>query len=206
MKKNLLSLLLFPMLAIMAIPANSQSVAPKGAKTLVAYFSRVGNSRPFPSVEAVSSASRPRGNTILVADMVHKAVGGDRFPIMTVDPYPALYRETTDVAMKEQNANARPKLATRVTNMADYDVIFLGFPIWWGTLPMAIFSFLDEYDLSGKTIIPFCTHGGSQLGRSIDDIRKLEPRANVSEGLAVRAEGAARASGEVNAWLARLGY
>jgi hypothetical protein len=138
--------------------------------------------------------------------MVHKAVGGDRFPIMTVDPYPALYRETTDVAMKEQNANARPKLATRVTNMADYDVIFLGFPIWWGTLPMAIFSFLDEYDLSGKTIIPFCTHGGSQLGRSIDDIRKLEPRANVSEGLAVRAEGAARASGEVNAWLARLGY
>ena len=206
MKKGISLFLLLPLLAVATVPATSQTAARKGAKTLIAYFSRVGTSRPFAGVEAVSSASLPQGNTIILANMIHKVVGGDKFQIVTIDPYPALYRETTDLALKEQNANARPKLANRVPNMANYDVIFLGFPIWWGTLPMALFSFLDEYDLSGKTIIPFCTHGGSQLGRSIDDIRKLEPRVVLREGLAIHGSDAAQAGDNVTKWLERLGY
>jgi flavodoxin len=156
-------------------------------------------------VDAVSSASLPEGNTIVVANLVHAAVGGDLFQVMTVDPYPSSYDATTAQALKEQDANARPKLSTHVPNMADYDRIYLGYPDWWGTLPMPIFTFLEEYDFSGKTIIPFCTHEGSGLGRSERDIAKLCPKAKLLKGLAIRGSSVDRARGEVEAWLAGLG-
>lgn len=177
-----------------------------GGKTLIVYFSRVGTSKPFTGVDAVSSASLPRGNTIVIANMIHDAVGADMFQIVTVAPYPADYDDTTDVALKEQHANARPKLSTHVKSLADYDRIFLGYPDWWGTLPMPVFTFLAEYDLSGKTIIPFCTHEGSGLGNSISDIKRLCPKAKILEGLAVRGSSADRAQKDVADWLSRLGY
>jgi flavodoxin len=177
-----------------------------GGKALIVYFSRVGSSKPFTRVDAVSSASLPRGNTIVIANMVRDAVGADMFQIVTVNPYPADYDETTDAALKEQHANARPKLSTHVARMADYDTIFLGYPDWWGTLPMPVFSFLEEYDFSGKTIIPFCTHEGSGLGGSLRDIARFCPKAKLLEGLAIRGSSVDRASNEVSAWLARLGY
>jgi flavodoxin len=179
--------------------------APGGRKPLVVYFSRVGTSKSFQGVDAVSSASLPKGNTIVIANMVHDIVGGDMFQVVTVDPYPASYDATTDQALREQNANARPRLSTHVPNIKDYDTIYLGYPDWWGTLPMPIFTFLEEYDFSGKTIIPFCTHEGSGLGRSERDIAKLCPKAKILKGFAVRGSSVDRARGEVGDWLASLG-
>ena len=180
--------------------------APSGRKPLIVYFSRVGSSKPFQGLDAVSSASLPKGNTIVIANMVHDLVGGDMFQVVTVDPYPASYDATTDVALKEQHANARPKLSTHVARMADYDTIFLGYPDWWGTLPMPIFTFLEEYDFSGKTIIPFCTHEGSGLGNSQRDIKRLCPKATLLDGLAIRGSSVDGAQKEVADWLAKIGY
>jgi flavodoxin len=175
-------------------------------RILTVYFSRVGTSRSFAGVDAVSSASLPSGNTIVIANMIHEAVGGDMFQIVTVTPYPAAYRDTTDLALKEQQDKARPRLATHVKKMGDYDVIFLGYPDWWGTLPMPLFTFLTEYDFSGKTIIPFCTHEGSGLGSSERDIARLCPNAKLLDGLAVRGSSVDGAQKTVQNWLAGLGY
>ena len=192
--------------AMSPLDCAAQGTASGKPRILIAYFSRVGTSKPFTGVDAVASASLPQGNTVVIANMVHDAVGGDMFQIITVDPYPAAYRDTTDQALKEQRANARPKLASHVGNMADYDVIFLGYPDWWGTLPMPLFSFLEEYDFSGKTIIPFCTHEGSGLGRSERDIARACPKARLLAGLAVRGSSAGGARREVQDWLGKLGY
>ena len=174
-------------------------------KILIAYFSRVGSSESFAGVDAVSSASLPNGNTITIAKMIQKEVGGDMFQIVTAKPYPANYRATTDVAQDEQKKNARPKLATRLKNVADYDIVFVGYPDWWGTIPMPLFSFFEEYDFSGKTIIPFCTHEGSGLGSSERDIAKICPKSKIAEGLAVRGSGAEGAQDAVKKWIKGLG-
>ncbi|MDR1466301.1 MAG: NAD(P)H-dependent oxidoreductase [Treponema sp.] len=145
------------------------------------------------------------GNTRTAARYVQRAVGGDMFEIKTVEAYPTEYRPATESAKREQETNARPALSTRVNNMESYDVIFIGYPIWWGTIPMALFTFLESYDFTGKTIIPFCTHGSSGLGRSVRDIEKLCPDAVIREGLAIRGAGVGNAQDEVNNWLRRLG-
>ena len=203
--KWLMGLSLVMLMVIVPICQAYGQTASVGKKPLIVYFSRVGSSKSFQGVDAVSSASLPKGNTIVVANMVHYAVGGDLFQVVTVDPYPSSYDATTAQALKEQDANARPKLATHVPNMADYDTVYLGYPDWWGTLPMPLFTFLEEYDFSGKTIIPFCTHEGSGLGRSERDIAALCPKAKLLKGLAIRGSSVDRARGEVEAWLASLG-
>jgi len=203
--KWLMGILLAAFMVIVLSGRAYGQTASVGKKPLIVYFSRVGSSKSFQGVDAVSSASLPKGNTIVVANIVHDAVGGDLFQVVTVDPYPSSYDATTAQALKEQDANARPKLSTNVPNMADYDTIYLGYPDWWGTLPMPIFTFLEEYDFSGKTIIPFCTHEGSGLGRSGRDIAKLCPKAKLLKGLAIRGSSVDRARGEVEAWLESLG-
>jgi len=176
------------------------------ARILIAYFSRVGTSKSFAGADAVSSASLPQGNTIVIAKMIHDVVDGDMFQIVTVNPYPADYHETTVVARREQDDNARPKLSTHVAHIDDYDTIFLGYPIWWGRMPMAILSFLEEYNLSGKTIIPFCTNGGSGLGSTEKEIAALCPRSLLLRGLAIPGSSASLAQNQVSDWLAELGY
>ena len=151
--------------------------------TLVVYFSRVGISESFAQADAVSSASLPDGNTIILAGMIHDRVGGDMHQIITEKVYPAGYRETTDLARVEQSRGEKPVLSSRVEDMQQYDTIFLGYPNWWGTLPMAVFTFLESYDLSGKTIIPFCTHEGSRLGSSPRDMSQICPDSSIAEGL-----------------------
>lgn len=200
-----ISLLAIAIGAGYAAGAGGPAEGKPSGKTLIVYFSRVGTSKSFKGVDAVSSASLPKGNTIVIADMVHDAVGGDMFQVTTIDPYPASYDATTEQALKEQDANARPRLAAHVSNMKDYDTIYLGYPDWWGTLPMPIFTFLEEYDFSGKTIIPFCTHEGSGLGRSERDLARLFPKAKIMKGLAIRGSSVDRARGDVEAWLAGLG-
>lgn len=169
---------------------------PKYKKILIAYYSRRGNN--YVSGDIVNL---PVGNTEVIAKMIQEQTGGDLFHIETVNPYPVDYTETTEVAKKELQSKTRPKLTNRVSNMADYDVIYLGYPNWWGTMPMAVFTFLEEYNLSGKTIIPFCTHEGSGLGHSERDIAETCPQAKLIKGIALYGSGVKGAKKEVENWI-----
>ncbi len=138
--------------------------------------------------------------------MIAEAAGAEVFPLHTVELYPDTYEATIDQGEQERTNGARPELQAVPENLEDYDVIFLGYPNWWGDLPMAVYSFLDEVDLTGKTIVPFVTSGGSGLSGTPDTIAALEPGAEVREGLAVRNTNAADAQESVEVWLTDLGY
>lgn len=168
-------------------------------KCLIAYFSRAGNN--YVSGKIVNL---PIGNTKVVADMIQKTTEGDLLRIDAVKSYPQDYTATTNVAKKELNDNARPELSSHVENMDSYNVIFLGYPNWWGTMPMPVFTFLEEYDFSGKTIVPFCTHEGSGLGCSEKDIAKLCPKATLLKGLAVHGSRVSSAKKDVADWLNKI--
>jgi flavodoxin len=153
------------------------------------------------------------GNARVLAGQIAEAVGGDLFEIKTVKTYPDTYNECIAVAREEQNNNARPALSGSVANMVQYNMVFLCYPNWWGTLPMGVFTFLEAYDFSGKTIYPLITHGGSRFGRSLDDIKKLCPQVVLGEGLAVSAYDTnpkdntrvTAPNRDVTAWLRKLG-
>ena len=165
-------------------------------KSLIAYFSRKGNNYVGGSIVYL-----PVGNTEVVANKIQEFTGSDLFQIETVKTYPEDYTETTNVSQKEKRENDRPKLTETVNNMDSYDVIYLGYPNWWGTMPMAVFTFLETYNFSGKTIIPFCTHEGSGLGNSERDIKKLCPYAKVLSGLAIRGGSVKSATEAIQSWL-----
>lgn len=184
-----------------------QSGQALGSNILVAYFSRVGNTVWEDGVDAVTSASlnvedgEYVGNAEYLAQAAADATGGDLFLIQTAQTYPSDYRETTDAAAVEQDDNARPGLASHVENMDQYDTVVLVYPNWWGTLPMPLYTFLEEYDFSGKTILPLCTHEGSRMGSSERAIAELCPDAVLLDGLAVRGSGASSAQAEVMEWI-----
>jgi flavodoxin len=170
------------------------------AKCLIAYFSRAGNNYVNGNI-----VDLPVGNTEVIAKMIREMTAGELFPIEAVKPYPRDYTETTEVAKEEHRARARPELVRRPETLDPYDRIFLGYPNWWGTAPMPVFTFLEGYDLPGKTIVPFCTHEGSGLGHSIADIRKACPKSIVLDGLAIRGGGVNNARDEVAGWLRGIG-
>lgn len=178
---------------------------------LVAYFSYAENAALPDDVDASASASiQPwngalTGNTGVVADMIAQATGADLFSIRTVEQYPDTYDATIDQGQQEQSDGARPELATHLENLDSYDTIFLGFPNWWGDMPMAVYSFLDEVDLSGKTVIPFVTSGGSGFSNTISTIQQMEPQATVQEGLSISGSSATGAQQQVESWLSELG-
>jgi flavodoxin len=145
------------------------------------------------------------GNTRVIAGAIHEAIRGDLFEIVPVNPYPYDYDACVNQASQEQNDQSRPELSTHVEDMASYDAIFLGYPNWWGTMPMVVWSFLEEYDFSGKTIAPFCTNEGSGLGRSESDISRLCPNATLLKGLAIRGSRVGSAHKDVSEWLRGLG-
>jgi len=169
-------------------------------KNLIAYFSRKGNNYVGGSI-----VNLPVGNTEVIARKIQKMAGGDMFRIETVKAYPADYKATTEVAKDEKRANARPELVGKVAGMGKYEVLILGFPNWCGTMPMAVAAFLEAYDLSGKTILPYCTHEGSGLGTSGSDIRNLCPDAKVLPGLAIVGGSVAGADKAVEGWLMKAG-
>ena len=138
--------------------------------------------------------------------MIAEDTGAELFSIRTEQQYPASYDATMEQGEQENYAGFRPELTESIEGADGYDVIFLGFPNWWYDMPMAIYSFLDEYDFSGKTIIPFVTSGGSGFSGAIDTIRELEPDAYVMEGFSVGARGAADAGEAIEAWLTELGF
>lgn len=180
------------------------------SKILIAYFSRAENIETDDAVDATSSASlNPQnvgieGNTKIVADMIHNEIGGDVFSIQTEELYPADYEENVDLADEELDADARPALKTHIDNFDEYDTIFIGYPIWWGTAPMPVYTFLEEYDFSGKTVIPFSTHKGSGLGSSVRDIKEALAEANVLDGFTIEGDNAVNAADEVKEALDEL--
>lgn len=157
----------------------------KKTKILVAYFSYEGHTRQ-------------------VANWIHAQAGGDIFEIQTVTPYSSNYDAVVDQAKREQQENARPKLKTHIQNMDEYNVVFLGYPNWWNTIPMPLFTFMEEYNFSGKTIIPFCTNGGGGFGRGVNDMKATISNAKFLSGIEIRDSHVKDAKDEVTKWLNKL--
>ncbi|MCM1222068.1 MAG: NAD(P)H-dependent oxidoreductase [Lachnospiraceae bacterium] len=160
-------------------------------KTLVVYFSRVGNTDFSDDIDAVSSASLRRKDGVLMgscevlADKISQITGADIFTINVSETYPESYDETVSCASREQSENASPELTSHIDNMESYDNIILIYPVWWSTMPMPVFSFLEEYNFSDKNIYPIATHKGSFLGQSVSDIKEICPTAEVHTGIAL---------------------
>lgn len=170
-------------------------------KVLVAYFSRADENWVVGNIKV--------GNTRIVADMIADKTGADVFQIETVAPYPADYQQCIDVARKEMNTKARPAISGDAA-VEGYDIVLLGYPNWWGDVPMAVYTFLEKHDWSGKTVIPFCTHEGSGLGQTVRKIGAAMKGAKLEKGLAVRGATAQNSRHEaeaaVKAWLESLGF
>lgn len=144
------------------------------------------------------------GNTEQMAQMIQSETGGEIFRIEPAEAYTDDYDTLLDVAQQEQADNARPQLASQVENWDDYDVVFVGYPDWWGDAPMLIYSFMESYDWSGKTLVPFCTSGGSGFGRSLDKLPESAPDAVIAEGLHVSGSRVDSASEEISSWIGDL--
>lgn len=177
---------------------------------LIAYFSAPENTVPD-DVDAISRASivvnddTTFGNSQYIADIIRLKTGGDVFRIETVQTYPGREEGLLDFAEEEKENGIRPELSTQLENIDDYDIIFLGYPIWHADLPMPLYTFLEEYDLSGKTIIPFCPHGGSGFAGTVGTIAALQPGATVSEnGFLISRDDVTTGENDVLTWLETL--
>lgn len=182
-----------------------------GSSILIAYFS-IPEDVSTDGVDAVSGASivvddgEVLGNTEYVAKLIQQTIGGDLFRIETVDPYPLDHDPLMDQAAEEKDAGTRPELATHVENFEQYEFVLLGYPNWWADLPVPVYSFLEEYDFSAKTIIPFITHGGSGASRTVDTISRLQPGASVRDDALVLSRNKVASSAEdVISWAQELG-
>lgn len=144
------------------------------------------------------------GNTENVANIIHETVGGDIIELQTIENYPEDYASLAEIARREKDNNERPEIRTKIENIDDYDTIFIGSPIWFADMPMLMYTFLDMYDLSGKTICPFVTSGGSGLSGVPNRIKELEPTANVTEGLAINGNSN-DCKEEVQEWVNNIG-
>ncbi len=162
---------------------------------LIAYFSRSGENYVNGSIQNLEI-----GNTALAAKLLQELTGADLFQIESATAYSSHYSKCIDEAKADQRRNARPALKYCPENMAQYDTIYLGYPNYWGTMPMVVFTFLEQYDFSHKTIYPFCTHEGSGMGRSEADIRQLCPGAEIKPGLAIHGAQASRATPALAQW------
>jgi flavodoxin len=175
-----------PLGATTATAAQGDAKRAARTRTLVAYFSRSGNTR-------------------VVAGLIQRARGADLFEIRPANPYPEDYLETVAQARKESSSAYKPALAAKVPRIADYDTVFLGFPIWGETLPPVIRSFLAEHDLSGKNLIPFVTHGGYGLGNSLSVLASDAPKARLLNGFTMEADQERRTMERVTGWLKNVG-
>ena len=145
------------------------------------------------------------GNTESVALEIQNQTGADAFRLVPAEPYTDDYDALLDIAQEEQRNGARPAISGSIENFDSYEVVYLGFPIWWGDMPMILYSFLDDYDLSGKTIVPFVTSGGSGFSNTISTIESMETDAEVLEGLSLGSSQAANPGDAVADWLSGLG-
>ena len=182
--------------------------ASASSNILIAYFSVPETD----GVDAVAGASRVvvdgdvLGNTQYIAQLIQQQTGGDLFRIETVQKYPGSHDPLLEFAYNERAEGARPELAAQMENLDSYDIIFLGYPNWNADLPMPLYTLLEQTDLSGKTIVPFTTHGGSGFSRIIQTIQELQPNATVvSDGLSISRNSVAQTEGDVASWVSGLG-
>lgn len=175
------------LLTILLSGAHSQAQMPTEShkKMLVAYFSHTGNTRT-------------------IAQMIKDATGADIFEIVPTDPYPAAYADVLARGRQELQDNIRPELKTAVPDIAPYDVIFVGSPNWFNTIVPPVMTFLSGRDFTGKTLVPFMTHGGGGMGKGVQDVKRLAPGATLLEGRAFRGDAVADAGEDVRAWLREL--
>lgn len=195
-----------------APPRAADAAFPGSGKRLVVYFSmpettEPGNMSKEEDNSTVIIDGLALGNTQYVARVIQETTGADIFRIEPAAPYPLDHKTLVEQAKKEQNQAFRPAIREKIKNIDEYDVIFLGYPNWWGDMPMILYTFLETYDLSGKTIIPFNTHGGSGFSGTVGTIQKLQPNASVSKnGFTVSRNDVQEAAPDIAAWLAELGY
>lgn len=179
----------------------SQTGTSTDSNILVAYFSLAGEQYNVGVIE--------EGNTSIIAHMIAEKTDADLFEIEAVTPYPITYNGLLDISRKEMSDNARPAIAETVDNMSDYDVVFIGYPNWWGDMPMIVYNFLESYDFSGKTVIPFCTHSGSGLSRTESTIKDITG-AYMQDGFDIAGATAQndrdKAETAVTQWLEEIGY
>ena len=168
-------------------------------KNLVVYFSMPDNVD-----DTVVIDGETLGNTQYMAYVIQETVGADIFRIEPETPYPTDHDELVDLASEEQSNNARPAIKDTIENFDTYENIFVGYPNWWGDMPMILYSFFDEYDFSGKTIIPFNTHGGSGFSGTISTIKELEPNAEVLDGKSISRNDIQDAEQEIVDWVNSL--
>lgn len=166
------------------------------SKSLIAYYSRTGSNYVNGKIMNLTI-----GNTAVIAKKIQGLTGGTLFEIKTIKQYPEDYTETTEVSKVELRNNARPEIAEHLKEIDTYDIIYLGYPNWWGTMPMAVYTFLESYEFKGKTIVPFCTHEGSGLGKSENDIKRICPETSLLRGIAFRGSSVSSADDEVKNWL-----
>ncbi len=145
------------------------------------------------------------GNTRKVASLIQKKIGGTIFEIQPESPYPKSYTAAVEQAKKEIQSGYKPPLKVGIENIESYDPIFIGSPNWWGTIAPPIATFLSKYDLSGKTIVPFCTHGGGGIGRMVQDITKLCPRSVILDGFEIYGSSIENAEDKISEWLHKIG-
>ncbi len=166
--------------------SETESAVAGGSNALVVYFSW-------------------SGNTENVANAIVNQTGADVFEIVPEEAYTIDYNALLDIATQEKESGARPAIAGSIEDIAQYDIIYVGYPNWWSDMPMILYTFFDSYDLSGKMIAPFCTSGGSGLSNTVNSIRELEPDADVLEGLHIGSSSASDLENMVSDWLGRLG-
>ena len=167
--------------------SDTSAPAETGSESLVVYFSW-------------------SGNTENVAKSIQSQTNSDIFEIVPVIPYSDDYDTVLDLAQEEQKNNARPEISGSIESLEQYDVIYVGFPNWWGDMPMILYTFFDTYDLSGKTVALFCTSGGSGLSNTVREVKTLEPNATVTDGLHIRDNDADNPESAVSEWLKDIGH
>ena len=168
-------------------------------KNLIVYFSRRGENYVNGQIKDLEV-----GNSEAAAQIIHSILDSDLFEIETVHEYPRNYHQCTQKARQELSNNERPKILDYVHQFSDYDNVFVCYPNWWSTMPMALFTFFECHDTAGKNIIPLCTHEGSGMGRSEKDIQKLCPKANVFKGLAIQGSQVHDSQIKIEKWIKSL--
>lgn len=177
-------------------------------RILIAYFTWSENVADTSGVDATASASvQPPGNVAQMAAWIQQEVGGELFSIKVEEPYPADYDACLERAADEKAGNARPKLTEKVSDISEYDTVFLGYPNWWYSAPMAVFSFLEENDLSGKKVVLFCSHGTGGLASSVKDISDVLSNSQIeSNVLGVYRDDISQSQKTIQNWLDEIGY
>ncbi|WP_174848096.1 flavodoxin [Yersinia artesiana] len=171
-------------MGLLGQPAFASEDSSAQSRTLIIYFSQPEEMKPdavdgFSGASVLQKNTPKAGSTQFIAQLIQEQTHGDLFRIETATPYPRQHDALLRVAEKEQQTKARPSLKTPLPDLSDYDIIYVGYPIWWYTMPMVIYGLFEQHDFAGKTVIPFTTHGGSRLADSLREIARMQPQAKL---------------------------